>query len=197
MARLRKTEPEAAVQATQELFWEHGFAGLGTRQIEEKTGLTRFMLQTAHGGKKTLFLQTVDAYLDMAEAAFLPDANFSSFEELANWFETRTNPESMPHVARYGCFMVNSIVEFHGQDQELNQRTDRFLTMMRERFSTILEAVKRTNASSVNLNVNDKVEILIGLTMSMGVVVCAAGNITAAEPLAMTVASMIREWENI
>ena len=91
LARLRKTEPEVAVQATQALFWEYGYAGLGTRQIEDETGLTRFILQTAYGGKKALFLQAVDAYLDSMETAFLPDADSGSLEALAIWFKSRAD----------------------------------------------------------------------------------------------------------
>jgi TetR/AcrR family transcriptional repressor of nem operon len=194
MARLRKVEPKLAIQAAQAQFWEHGYKGLGTRQIEEETGLNRFMLQTAYGGKRSLFLQVLDAYLDYTETYFLPDARLDSFEELAMWFESKADPACISDSSCHGCLMINSGIEFHGQDQELNERMDRFLAMIRERFRTILEAAKSNSTSSVDFNVDDKAEILMGIVLSVAVVVRSAGSVTAAGHLAIAVAAMIREW---
>ncbi|MBV1933634.1 MAG: TetR/AcrR family transcriptional regulator [Parvibaculaceae bacterium] len=60
MSRSRKVAPEEAVQAAMEAFWKHGYHELGTRQLEEETGITRFTLQTTYGGKKKLFLNALD-----------------------------------------------------------------------------------------------------------------------------------------
>lgn len=160
MARLRKAEPAAALQAAQALFWEHGYASLGTRQLEEEAGLTRFMLQTAYGGKKELFLQVVDSYLDYVETSFLPDVNLSSLEELARWFESRADPEFMPNVFCHGCLMLNSLIEFRGQDLEFNQKTERFFPMVHERFGTILESVTSNTAPSDGLSVADRKSVV-------------------------------------
>lgn len=197
MGRPRKAEPEVAVKAAQALFWEHGYAGLGTRQIAEDAGLTRFMLQSAYGGKKALFLQAIDDYLDYVESSFLPDANFTSFEELALWFESRSDPACLPDTFCHGCLMLNSIVELHGEDQEFNARAGRFFPMVQERFRTILEEAKSNTASCVSFVVSEKVQLLVGLMLSMAVVIRAGGSVVSAKPIAMAAASMIREWEDI
>lgn len=195
MARLRNTEPEVAVQAAQALFWEHGYAGLGTRQIEEETGLTRFTLQTSYGGKKQLFLQAVDAYLDNIESHFLPDASNGSLQELATWFETRADPAFMPGIGCHGCLMLNSVIEFHGEDSDINQRAERFFSMVRGRFRSLLEAAKSNGVLSSNLDTGAMAEILLGISLSMNVVIRAAGNNSAGQALATATANMIREWE--
>lgn len=196
MARQRKAETEAALQGAQTLFWEHGYAGIGTRQIEERTGLTRFMLQTAHGGKKKLFLQVINNYLDYVETSFLPAVNLGSFEELARWFESRVDPDVMPDSFCHGCLMLNSIIEFHGADLEFNQKTDRFLPMTRDRFRTILETANNNSTSRSDFIVADKVELLLGMMLSMAVVIRAGGSVVAAKPLAKAAAAMIRGWDN-
>lgn len=197
MGRQRKAEPEAAVKAAQELFREHGFAGLGTRQIAEDAGLTRFTLQSTYGGKKALFLKAIDDYLDYVEGSFLPAANIDNFEELALWFESRSDPACLPDTFRHGCLMLNSIVELHGQDLEFNTRAERFFPMVHERFRAILEAAKSSSASSVEFVVSEKVQLLMGLMLSMAVVIRAGGSVVSAKPMAMAASTMIREWENI
>ena len=92
MARSRKVEPEAALQAAMTAFWQHGYCDLGTRQIEEETGITRFTLQTAYGGKMPLFLKTLDTYLDLFENFTKLDSAHGNLEVLATWFEARVDP---------------------------------------------------------------------------------------------------------
>lgn len=195
MARSRKIEPELTIQATQALFWEHGYARLGTRQIEEETGLTRFTLQTSYGGKKSLFLQAIDAYLDSMDTSFLPDAGAGDLEELATWFESRADPAFMPGVGCHGCLMLNSIIEFHGEDSDLNQRTDRFFSMVRGRFHDLLETARSNGALRPTLDIDAMAEILLGISLSMNVVIRAAGDNAAGQPLATAAAKMIRELD--
>ena len=194
MARSRKLGPELAIQATQSLFWEHGFAGLGTRQIEEETGLTRFTLQTSYGGKKQLFLQAIDAYLDRMETSFLPDASDGSLEELATWFEARADPVMMLEIACHGCLMLNSMIEFHGQDSDVNQRAKRYFSMLRCRFCDLLKTAKINSVLSSQFDVDATVEILLGISLGMNVVIRAAGDNAAGQPLAAATACMIRKW---
>ena len=194
MARSRKLEPELAIQATQTLFWEHGFAGLGTRQIEEETGLTRFTLQTSYGGKKQLFLQTIDAYLNRMETSFLPDASGGSLEELATWFEARADPAMMAEIACHGCLMLNSMIEFHGKDPDVNQRAERYFSMLRGRFSDLLKTAKSNGVLSSQFEVDATTEILLGISLSMNVVIRAFGDNVAGQPLAEAAANMIRKF---
>ena len=55
MPRERKLTIEEAIEKSMFAFWEHGF-GLGVRNLEQITGINRFMLQTELGGKEGLFL---------------------------------------------------------------------------------------------------------------------------------------------
>ncbi len=189
MSRSRNIEPEAAVQAAQKLFWKHGFYDLGTRQIEQETGLTRFTLQKSYGGKKALFLRTLDLYLDIAETRFLPEVGTDNLEALASWFEQRADPEKMPEISCYGCLMINTIIEFHGQDTDINQRKDRFFKLLREIFHAHLSIVIKSDDE-----VQAKSEILMGIILALNVVIRAADNNAAGQKLANSTARMIREW---
>lgn len=195
MARHRNTDPKKALQSAQRLFWKHGYGGLGTRQLEEETGITRFTLQTSYGGKKPLFLQTLTAYLDAMESIFLPDASSGDLEALAAWFEFRASSKFLPGVGCNGCLMLNSIVEFRGQDAEVNQKAERFFSMLHDRFKDLLETARKYDSLDPDVDIDAMVEILFGISLSMNVIIRAASDNVAAKPLALATAAMIRGWK--
>lgn len=133
------------------LFWKHGYGGLGTRQLEEETGITRFTLQTSYGGKLPLFLSALDTYLDMFETHALPGATEAPLDGLAVWFENRAQPEMFADIACYSCLMLNSTVEIAAQNQQLNQRAARYFDMLHNGFHCALSAAKETGSVSLNL----------------------------------------------
>ncbi len=194
LPRARKIEPEEAVQAAQSLFWKHGYGGLGTRQIEEETGLTRFTLQTCYGGKKSLFLQTLDTYLDHFDAEFLPGIVSGDLEGLAAWFEARANPEIMSESGCYGCMILNVAVEFQGQDAEVSQRTERYFSSLRRCFSEVLQNAQKKGLLHQKFDVEAKTEILLAIAVGLNVIIRASADNAAGKQLATSTASMIRSW---
>ena len=194
MSRSRKVEPEAALDAAQALFWKHGFGQVGTRQIEEETGLTRFTLQTSYGGKKSLFLQTLDAYLTGFETDFISGITAGGLESIANWFELRASSACLPEVTACGCLMLNTIVEFQGQDDEVNHRSGRFMKALRGSFISALESAKEDGLVDPNFDVDAKAELLLGIAISLNVIIRGAEDNSAGAKMAASVATMIRDW---
>ena len=197
MARSRKVEPEAALQAAMTAFWQHGYCSLGTRQIEEETGITRFTLQTAYGGKMPLFLKTLDTYLDLFEDFTKLDPVQGNLEVLATWFEVRVDPTIMPEPSCYGCLMLNTIIEFSAQNDEINQRVERYFTMLRNGFRAVLQAAKNNGTLPVDFDVSGKVEVLIGIALSLNIIIRAANDNLAGQHMATSTARMIREWAGV
>ena len=194
MPRARKIDEQEAVQAAQALFWKHGYGGLGTRQIEEETGLTRFTLQTCYGGKKSLFLQTLDCYLDHFDAEFLPAIASGGLEGLASWFEARANPEIMAESGCYGCMLLNVAIEFQGQDDEVNERTERYFSSMRRCFIKVLQDAKDKDLLQETFDVDAKAEILLAIAMGLNVIIRSSADNAAGKQLAGSAADMIRSW---
>lgn len=194
MSRSRKVEPEAALQSAMSVFWKHGYCSLGTRQIEDETGITRFTLQTTYGGKMSLFLTVLDAYLDLLESFARPDCTNGNLEGLATWFETRTNSNVMPDISCYGCLMLNAIIEFSAESPEINLRAERYFNMLRNAFKTCLEAAKNNDTLPNDFDINAKAEVLVGIALSLNVVIRAATDNTAGQFMAASAATMIRDW---
>lgn len=89
--------------------------------------------------------------------------------------------------------MLNSIVEFHEEDFDVNQRTEHFFTMVRGRFRDLLKDAKNNGALSSTLDVDGMAEMLFGISLSMNVVIRAARDNAAAQALATATAGMIRD----
>lgn len=194
MSRSRKVEPEAAVKAAMALFWTEGFSNLGTRQIEEETGITRFTLQTTYGGKMNLFLTALDAYLDTFERSELMSALDGDVENIALFFETRGNPDAMPEIACQGCFMLNSMIEFSSQDPRVNQRADRYFELLRHGFRSALERSKSQGTLSRELDEHSRTEVLLSAALGLNAVIRASKDDKAGAVMAASIATMVRNW---
>ncbi len=194
MSRLKKIDPEAAVQAAMALFWQHGYSGLGTRQLEEETGITRFTLQTSYGGKKSLFLKALDTYLDVFEAHLCPNMSDGEMEAIAVWFEQRIEPSNLPDAANYGCLLLNSTVEFAAEDGDVNLRAERFFNMMRGGFNAALSAAKDKGNLPPDFDIAAMAEVLLSGAIGLNIVIRAAAANSAGKNMAYSIASMVRGW---
>lgn len=194
MARARKVDAETALGAAVLAFWQTGFHSLGTRQMEEETGITRFSLQTAYGGKRVLFLKALDAYLDRFEAEMLPGMADGTLDGLARWFEVRCMRECAFEGSQWGCLMINSIVEFGGSDADVVLRSDRFYAMLRSGFRDALERIKENGEVSQTLDVAGSAEVLMTASIGLNVVIRSAADVEAGQPMAACIAAMVRGW---
>jgi len=195
MSRTKNIDAEQAIPAAMALFWKHGYHTLGTRQIEEETGITRFTLQTFYGGKFSLFLSTLDAYLDAFEMHAAPTMTDGNLDTIAAWFETRAEPAMFERIACYGCLMLNSTVEFLAENDEVNQRAERFYTMVRDGFRNALTAVKNENYLDADFNIDEMSEVLLGATIGVNIVIRSAASNAAGKNMGRSVASLVRGWE--
>lgn len=196
MARSRKVEPETAIEAAMLLFWEHGYSALSTREIEERTGLTRFTLQTSYGGKMALYLCALDSYLDAFETHVSPKMTDGKLDTIANWFEIRSQPVVLPEAARHGCMLLNALVEFSDSCAEVDARSKRFHKMMRTGFQNALGAIKEVGGVPDDFDVKARAEVLLAASIGLNITIRAARQNAAGSTMAQSVADMVRDWDH-
>lgn len=194
MARSRKIDANAAMEAATAMFWKHGYCSLGTRQLEEETGITRFTLQTTYGGKMALFLNTLDAYLDQFETSVLIQGAARDLDGVASLFETRVDPDFMPGQSCYGCLVLNSAIEFGFSNEDVNQRISRYLAILRNSFRRGLTQTLRHDNPAARQDIDQKVEILVSAALGLNVIVRAATDNRAGQDMAKSIAGMVRSW---
>jgi len=195
MARHRKTDPQEALMRAMALFYEHGYEAVGTRQIEEQAGITRFTLQTVYGGKMALYEQTLDLYLTLSEGTVAPPAQVDTVDQLADWFLSRLSPpEDLKGMARGGCFFLNAMVEFGACNPVVTARRARYRAMIGGRFVSALEGLKQAGLLPAGFDVAPHAEILNACTLSMNIDIRAAHDNAAARPIAEACAALVRGW---
>lgn len=195
MARKRKADHESAVAGALELFWRRGYQGASTRELEEKTGLTRFMLQTAYGGKQRFFLETLDTYLDNAETRAFPNPAIFTADDLADWLEDIASPEKMPRIDEVGCLAFNSISQFDRSDTEINARVERYLRSLEGRFAEILGQAKARGEVRLPQSPESSAKVLIGLLLGLHSIMKARTTDRFPQAYATAAADLVRGWK--
>lgn len=194
MPRPSKSDPDQALIDATILFWKEGFHTVGTRQIETETGVTRFTLQTKYGGKKPYFLKTLDYYLDNFESILAPRMVDGKLDTLAQWFEHPSIPPQFAKTYGHGCLMVNSIIEFADADTDVNERANRFLSLLKGGFLAALQAIDAAGNVGDNFDPESKTELLLGCAIGMNVEMKIGSPLSNPMALAQATAGMIRGW---
>ena len=116
MARPRKTDDDALLQAAIQVFWRHGFASTGIRELESALGLRAPAIYHRFGSKEALFLLVLDAYVQRVVEArirvYLQSERYAA-EPLAGlraFFDTTYDYVSH-EVEPLACLLVNTSVE--------------------------------------------------------------------------------------
>lgn len=194
MARHRKIDESQALEAAMGVFWQRGFQGLSTRELESMTGITRFTLQESYGGKEGLFLLALGAYLDEMERSFFTTMHAGHLEDLAIWFDQMCDERLAPKLACYGCFMINSMIEFADTHPEIGKAQTRFFELLNSNFERVLQQAHATGELSTDVDVDAMVQVLTSASVGINVTNRAAGSLAAGEVMAKSIATLVRSW---
>jgi len=111
--RPRKTDPEAVLETSIELFWEKGYEGTSMNDLAAATGMAKPGLYATFGDKETLYAKALRRYAETGGAAVFDDLITSpdpldvvvrrSLRQLADGTTEKNGPG--------GCLLVNTLVE--------------------------------------------------------------------------------------
>ena len=151
MPRERKLTIEEAIEKSMFAFWEHGF-GLGVRNLEQITGINRFMLQTELGGKEGLFLQALDAYLAEGDKEVYSPIASGNLHTIVEVYQKLFNDDINP-MSCHGCFAMNTMSDENALSEEIEKRRTRILNNMNTSFLSALQNEKKNNQLKENLDI--------------------------------------------
>ncbi|MBL4757074.1 MAG: hypothetical protein JKY32_05380 [Rhizobiales bacterium] len=97
-------------------------------------------------------------------------------------------------VTCYGCLLLYSTVEFAAQDQDVNQRAERFFTMVRSGFHAALSAAKQKGTVPPDFDVPAMAETLFGAAIGLNIVIRSAAANSAGLNMALSIGKMVRGW---
>lgn len=189
MARSQKVDSEIALHAAGLAFMECGYSGMSTRDLEKRSGITKFSLQTKYGGKKSLFLLALDLYLD----ELLPWIDQSvSQDGIDGFFRMRADDTKMPEQGRFGCLMVNTLSEFGTTDPEVIIRSTRYFEALRKAFRSKLLEDKNGGNLDMNVDVDLEAEHLLASMIGLNSAIRTYGSNSAAADMAEGIALSVQ-----
>jgi TetR/AcrR family transcriptional regulator, transcriptional repressor for nem operon len=170
MARPRKFDEAAALDAAIGCFWSRGYEATSVRDLSQAMGITGPSLYNAFGDKRTLYRKALDRYVqrgfcDRARRleSLLPprkaiDAFFHEIIEL-----------SLADPHRKGCMIVNSALEPTPDDRELQAALADVLRDMERFFLRCVAAGQVAGTIDDALPAADLARTLLGVLMGLRV----------------------------
>ena len=137
---LKRADIDEALAAAIEVFWRHGYEKTKVEDIVAATGLNRYALYAAFGGKRELFLEALRTYKEKVGAIFhdgLEDptlAPLSALRRVAAWTITQMASR------KAGCLLCNVAAQESSEDDVIAARVQEY---MREIEGGILVAMER------------------------------------------------------
>jgi len=123
MPRVQLFNREEALENAMRLFWEKGYNGTSTRDLEKATGLGTSSIYNSFGGKEALFFETLKHYLaaEQAKLSHSIAGEPSALQGIKALFECVLQQDSAVDARLRGCFLVNSVTEMANCHSLLNR----------------------------------------------------------------------------
>jgi len=121
MARTKGFDRSDALEKALDVFWKHGYQGVGLTQLLRDMGIARQSLYDTFGSKRELFIRTIEHYRDTRLVAALAllerdGSAIRNVKDVVRFFEQL----ALDKRAR-GCLVANSLVELGPHDDEIRE----------------------------------------------------------------------------
>jgi TetR/AcrR family transcriptional repressor of nem operon len=138
VARTKEFDPDAALHAALELFWERGYEATSMSHLVEHLGIGRASIYATFGNKHQLYMKAMDRYLAtrdplMTEELSQPGPALPAVRTLVRRFAAEAGADG---TRTHGCFLTNSAAELGARDDTVARRVE----LSWEQIETLLHA---------------------------------------------------------
>ncbi|MEO1042549.1 MAG: TetR/AcrR family transcriptional regulator [Pseudomonadota bacterium] len=157
------------IEKATELFWRQGYDGVSIGDLVEATGLNRYTLYQAFGGKREIFIAVLRNYIDESSAEV--EEAFAlykgdPFEAIYHSLYTRMlNPDMFPA----GCLMCTTSVDVAAKDPEVAEILKETVQGMMQVFCAKFEEARCASKAPSGQNSMAFAELATSLYFSLGV----------------------------
>jgi TetR/AcrR family transcriptional repressor of nem operon len=121
MARPKEFDPDVALGAAMEAFWEHGFDATSLSDITAATGVKKASLYATYGDKRRLFITALSRYQEEGlERLRIGLAGGGTVRESLQAIFSGAVKECASKDRARGCLCVNTAVELGPRDEEIS-----------------------------------------------------------------------------
>lgn len=169
MARVLNASYNDLIERAQEIFWLKGYKGLSVQELSKHLEVSASVLYNKYS-KDMLFTGSLDYYTNTYSDPFLSQLRASTegleslklfFYELIEALKNRTFPKS--------CLMVNTIVELRNENQDVVDRYDSYLEVLKDSYVVVLNKAYDLGQFKKKEKINDYAEFLLGIIFSMSI----------------------------
>lgn len=171
------------VAAAAEVFWREGFEDAKIEDVVKATGVNRYSLYSAFGGKRELFLDVLAAYQARGREIFLEGLNDESLTPLDAIRRVCSWAIHEMAARRAGCLIHNIAVDYARSDPLVAERVREYTDEIEKAFETAL--IRAAERGDLNPNVEPASGAKHLLIMKYGLGDFARGGGTEAEMMAI------------
>ncbi|MET7699765.1 TetR/AcrR family transcriptional regulator [Streptomyces sp. NPDC005485] len=126
MARTKEFDPEAALQAALELFWQRGYEATSMSDLVERLGVGRASIYATFGNKHELYLKALERYQQARDPLLLrelsqPGPALPAVRAVVRRFADEAATEGKRLT---GCFVTNTAAELAPHDPAAARRVE-------------------------------------------------------------------------
>ncbi|AZQ34586.1 TetR/AcrR family transcriptional regulator [Streptomyces cyaneochromogenes] len=127
MARTKEFDPEAALQAALELFWQRGYEATSMSDLVEHLGIGRASIYATFGNKHELYLKALERYdraglPPIVRELSQPGPALSAVRALVRRYATEASDE---RLRLNGCMVTNAAAELAPHDPAAARSVER------------------------------------------------------------------------
>lgn len=126
MARTKEFDPDAALQAALELFWERGYEATSMAHLVERLGIGRASIYATFGNKRELYLKALERYNESRDTGLVdelsqPGPALPAVRALVRRFAAEASADG---ERLKGCFITNTAAELGARDKAAARRVE-------------------------------------------------------------------------
>lgn len=171
-APMQTTEPYESTDATttlKELFWKRGYERTSIEDVVQATGMNRYALYNAFGGKRDLFLAALDDYYFERKSVFLENLNSPETPPLDAVRGVMEFAIAELADRGAGCLLCNVANDMGPTDPVIAARVDAYLTEIEFAYGEALVRAEDAGALNPNISPQDGAKMLIAIQLGIGV----------------------------
>lgn len=140
MVHIAKFDRDTVVRSAMALFWQKGFGGASTRDLQQVLSMHPGSIYAAFGSKAGLYREALDAYADgMASELLAQVEKQGSFVAGFKALVRQVLFESQAGACAESCMLVKTRMELDGKNDELYEHAGLHLQRMEQLFTRLLE----------------------------------------------------------
>lgn len=163
VARPRKFDEQAVLEAARDAFWANGYANTSVQDLTEATGLGPQSLYGAFGSKHDLFIRALDAYQSRQstglQSALAAEPSPWRAITKAVTFEDGGRMD----LPAQGCLMASSVAALSSHDEEIRTRACRAHAETRALFTRLVTEAQEQGEIDTGLDPEATARALIAV----------------------------------